>query len=135
MPAPTPEELKKVIRYYFSGKDQGPILVDFKACTKVDTGKDSPTKSECLETISGPVKKGTNVHAWTMWLVPEGGSYDDLSIQFIHEGQVRTTTDIPLTASLRSRTYRATTVTKTGKWEVKVLRGGKELARIPMIVQ
>ncbi len=137
--APSPAEVKKVIHYYYGGKDAGPVLADFKACTKVDTGKNSPTKNECLEEVKGPVKKGTNVHAWTLWLVPDGGNYEDIAIQYLHEGQVRSTMDIKLTTSLRSRTYRASPLSKAGKWTIKVVRGSgdaaKELASIDVKVE
>lgn len=135
--APSPAEAKEVIEYYYGGKEQGPILAELKACTKVDTGKDSPTRSDCLEVVSGPLKKGANVHAWTLWLVPDGGSYEDVAIQFLHEGQVRSTMDIKLTSSLRTRTYRASTLSKAGKWEIKVVRGNemKELGKVSLTVE
>ncbi|MBI3183083.1 MAG: hypothetical protein HYZ28_13175 [Myxococcales bacterium] len=136
--APSAEEAKKVIEYYYKGKEQGPVLVELKACTKLDTGKDSPTKNECLEVVNGPVKKGTNVHGWTLWLVPDGGTYEDVAIQFVHEGQVRSTMDVKLASSLRSRTYRASPLSKAGKWEIKVTRGSgdaaKELAKVALAV-
>lgn len=131
---PTAAEAKRVIDYYYAGKTQGPVLVELKACTKLDTSKDSPNRNECVEEVKGPVKKGSNVHAWTMWLVPDGGDYEDATIQFLYEDQVRSTMDIRLTTALRSRTFRANTVTRAGKWFVKVFRGGTELASVPFTV-
>ena len=65
-PPPPAEEIKRVLDYYYTGKDRGPALVELKACLKVDVAKDSPTKSECVEPVKGPVKKNTVVHAWAL---------------------------------------------------------------------
>ncbi len=85
-PPPPADEVRRVLDYYYNGKDRGPTLLELKACLKVDSGKDSPTKFECIEPVTGPVKVGTQVHAWVSSFVPKGGSYDDVSLQFLHEG-------------------------------------------------
>ena len=134
-PAPAAEELKRAMDYYYNGKGRGPILVEFKTCLKIDNNKESPTHYECVEPVSGPVKKGSLVHAWTLWFVPQGDKYDDVVIQFVFEGQIRSTQDIQLTDSFRSRTYRASPLSKAGKWEVKIVRGTTELASLPVTVE
>ncbi|MGQ0503983.1 MAG: hypothetical protein ACT4TC_01550 [Myxococcaceae bacterium] len=131
---PTAAELKKVITYYYQGKDQGPILVELKPCQKMESARTGATKSECLETVSGPVKKGTVINAWTLWMVPDGGKYDDVFLQFVHEGQVRSTVDIKLDAAFRSRVWRPSALQKAGKWELKALRGTTELASVSVTV-
>ena len=132
---PSAAEASKVLDYYYYGKDKGPLLLTLVACTKVDAAKDSPTKNECIEPVTGPVKKGTTVHAWTSWMVPEGGSYEDVVIQYIFEGQVRTTADVKLSGGYRARTWRASTLAKPGKWDIKVLRGTTELGTASVTVQ
>jgi hypothetical protein len=132
---PSAAEAKRVLDYYYSGKDKGPLLLELIACTKVDSAKDSPTKNECVEPVTGPVKKGTTVHAWTSWMVPEGGSYEDVVIQFVFEGQVRTTADVKVSGGARYRTWRASTLSKPGNWEIKVLRAKTELASASITVQ
>lgn len=124
-----------MIRYYYGGKDQGPVLVELRACLKVDAGKDSPNRGDCLETVSGPVAKNTNVHAWMIWLVPDGGSYDDVVLQYVYEGQVRASLDLSLSASLRSRVSRANTLSKSGNWQIRVVRGDKVLGTVPVVVK
>ncbi len=125
---PTPEEIRKVNEYFQNGKDKGPILAEVKACMAIDTKKDSPTIWDCSEEATGKVKKNAVVNAWMNWLVPKDGKYDDVMIQYLHEGTVRTTLDLTLsTPSTRARLYKAATANKSGKWEIKVLRGGKEL--------
>ena len=126
--APTSEDVKKVVEYYKNGKDGGPILAEIKPCLKVDTTKGSATIWECIEPVTAKVKKDTTVHAWMNWLVPKDGKYDDLTVQWLFNGEVRSADDMALNSSSYAGPYfKSKTVNKVGKWEVKVLRGGKEL--------
>lgn len=133
LPPPPADTIKQVLEYYLNGKARGPALLEVKPCLKVD-GKEGPTKNECVEPVMGPVKKNTTVHAWTLWYVPEGGDYDDISVQYVHEGVVRSTIDLKLDKPGRSRTWRASTLAKSGKWTIKVLRGTTELGLATLTV-
>jgi len=126
-PPPPADEIKRVMDYQENGKDRGPALLELVACAKVDNTKGSPTANTCVEPVSGPVKKGTTVFAWTLWFCPRDGKYEDVSIQFLHEGQVRSTVDVTIQGLARTRTWRGYSLTKPGKWEIKILRGDKEL--------
>ena len=122
-PPPPAEEVRRVLDYYFNGKDRGPTLVELKACLKVDQTKDSPTKFECIEEVKGPVKMNTTVHGWTMWFLPKGSNYDDVVLQFAFEGQVRSTIDMKLDTEMRARTWRSQQLSRKGKWTISVVRG------------
>ena len=61
-----------------------------------------------------PVKKGTLVSAWTSWLVPQDAKYEDVVLQWVLDGQVRSTQDVALSSSWRSRTYKSNTLSKKG---------------------
>jgi hypothetical protein len=126
-PPPPADEIKRVLDYYYNGKDRGPALVELKACLKVDSAKGSATLNECIEEVKGPVKVNQAVHAWLAWYVPKGGSYEDVSVQFLLNGEVRSTQDIKLEGEGRTRTWRTQAATKKGKWTVKVTYKGKEL--------
>ena len=64
------------------------------------------------------------------------GSYDDVSIQFLFEGQVRSTIDVKLDkGGQRSRTWRSAALGKPGKWDIKVVRGAKEMASAQVTVE
>jgi hypothetical protein len=134
-PPPPADEIKRVLDYQDNGKDRGPALLDLVACLKVDGTKNAPTSFTCVEPIKGPVKKGTTVNAWTQWFCPRGGKYEDVSFQWVHEGQVRSTTDLTIEGLARTRTWRAQTLNKPGKWQVKVLRGSAELGVAEIVVQ
>lgn len=133
-PPPPGDEIKRVLDYYYNGKDRGPALVELKACLKVDSGK-GPTQHECIEPVTGNVKKDTTVHGWTMWYLPEGASYDDVVLQFLHNNDVRSTVDVKLSSVGRTRTWRSTTASKKGKWTIKVKRGDQELGSTSFTVE
>ncbi len=66
---PTPEEAKKVVDYYFTGKGQGVILMDYKLCQQVP--KKGEGRYECKQAITGwEVRKGQQVLLWMNFLVP-----------------------------------------------------------------
>ena len=121
--------------YQENGKDRGPILVELMPCLKVDLAKGSPTIYNCLEPISGPIKKNSTVNAWMVWFCPKGGVYDDLTVQFLYECQVRQTLDLKVEGLSRTRTFRSHTFGKSGKWQIKVARGDKELATANVTVE
>ena len=114
--------------YYFKGEKKGPILINLNLCEKVDRRKDSNTKFECLKSATSKIKVNSALTAWTSWFVPQNGKYDDIMIQFIHNGMVRTTKDVTLTGGLRLRAFRTEQITKKGKWEIRVLRKKKIIA-------
>ena len=132
---PSADEAMRVSNYYFDGKDSGPLLVKFIACLKVDEADGSKTKNECSQPVTGPVAKGADVYGWTQWVVPVGASYDDVTMQFFLDGSVRETKDIPLTESLRMRTWRASSASKAGKWTIKIQRGGKDVGTVDFDVK
>jgi hypothetical protein len=135
-PPPPADEIKRVLDYYYYGKDRGPALVELKACLKVDSvGKDANSKNECIEPVTGTVKKDTTVHGWTMWYLPEGANYDTVSMQFLHGDDVRSTVDLKLNTVGRTRTWRSSAVTKKGKWTIKVKDGSKELGSTSFTVE
>ncbi len=132
---PTADEIKRVLDYQDNGKDRGPVLLELTPCLKVDLTKGSPTQYNCVDPVGGPIKKNTTVNAWVAFFCPKGGSYDDLSIQFLHEGQVRQTADVKVEGFSRTRTFRSHQFGKPGKWQIKVLRGDKELASTNVTVE
>src|SRR5438034_1312990 len=91
-PPPPADEIKRVMDYYYYGKDRGPALVELKACLKVDTA--GVQKLECIEPVNGAVKKDTVVHWWTSWYLPEGANYDNVVMQFVFGNDARSTIDL-----------------------------------------
>jgi hypothetical protein len=135
----TADEAKRVTDYLANGKDKGPLLVELVACLSIDAKKGSPTLWECTEPVSGPVKKGATVHGWTSWLLPKDGKWDDVAVQYVFEGQPRNTFDLTLDGTAwgvaRARSFKSASLTKSGKWEIKILRGTKELKSVTVQVE
>lgn len=125
-PAPSPEVIKQFLDYQERGAASGPVLLDLIPCTKVDNTKGSPTQYQCIEPVKGSVPKGTTVFAWLQWMVPKDGKYEDVQIQFLHEGQVRKTVDNPVAGFGRTRGWRGENFNKVGKWTIKITRGAQE---------
>ena len=127
--APPPESamIKQVMEYLETGKDRGPALLDVIPCIKVDQTKGSPTQFTCIEPVTGKVNKGTTVFAWLQWYVPKDGKYDDVTIQVLHENEIRQTIDVPVAGFGRTRGWRGANLSKVGKWTFKVRRGDKDL--------
>ncbi len=128
VPPPSAASIREVVDYLENGKDRGPALLDLIPCTKVDNTKGSPTQFSCIEPVTKPVAKGTTVFAWLQWYCPKDGKYEDVQIQFLHEGTVRQTIDIPVAGFGRTRGWRGSNLNKVGKWTIKVSRGDKELS-------
>jgi hypothetical protein len=124
---PTAEMIKKVLDYQEKGAAAGPVLLDLVPCLKVDNAKGSPTQFQCIEPVGDKVPKGTTVFAWLQWLCPKDGKYEDVQIQFLHEGQVRKTVDNPVAGFGRTRGWRGENFNKVGTWTIKVIRGAQEL--------
>lgn len=136
-PPPTADEIKRVMDYQDNGKDRGPALLDVVACNKVDNAKGSPTAFTCIDPVAGPVKVKTTVNAWVQFFCPKGGKYEDLKIKWLLGTETYETQDFTVEGLARTRTWRAYTPKKAGKWTIKVLRGdeGKELGSVSFTVE
>jgi hypothetical protein len=88
-----------------------------------------------VEPITAPVKRNTLALAWVQFYCPKDGKYEDVSVQFIHDGQVRSTADVTVSGFGRTRTWKGGTLSKPGVWTIKVLRGTKELGSTSVTVE
>jgi hypothetical protein len=86
-PAPSNAEIQRVFEYFRRG-DKGVVLGHLVPCLKVDLRKGSATRYECTEVLKGSVKPGTQVFAWTDWLVPRGVK-GAAEIQILKDGEVK----------------------------------------------
>ena len=140
---PSAYEAKKVIDYYYSGRSQGPLLVDLKACLKVDIAKGSPTFLECTDPVKGPVKKGSLVHLWALLMVPDPGvsadggtpAEEEVTLQFLQGTEVKMSLALTARPGLRDRIERARALNKPGQWELRLLRAGKVLGSVSVTVE
>jgi len=134
-PAPHKDEIRRVLDYYFNGKNSPPALVDFIPCLKVDTQKDSATFYQCLETAKDSVPLNTRIQLWTLWYLPQGSKYEDVVLQVFWNEQLRSTEDYKLDTNGRFRTWKTVNLNKKGPWTFKILRGTQELGSQRLMVE
>ncbi len=112
-PAPTADDINKVTAYYLRGKEGGPILIEFKLCGAI--GKNPEGKMACDVELGDTIAKGEPVSAFVRFFSPKGGKYEDLKVKFVHNGEVRSTSDFTVTESWTGyANYKRTTVNTVG---------------------
>ena len=115
--APTAKMVKEVVDYYYNGQKDGPILTEAKLCKGVKN-------FECTETIDpNNVTKGETINVWMMFFVPKGASYDDILVEYKHEGIPRRLTPHKIESSIRYRLVDKNSVDKPGSWTITVKKG------------
>jgi hypothetical protein len=126
--APTGNMTKEVVDYYYTGQKEGPILTDAKLCQGI---KDL----ECSE-ITNPnsISKGGTVHVWMQFFVPKGASYDDILVEYKHEGIPWRLTPHKIEGSIRYRLVDKSTLDKPGNWTITVKRGINKLSEFKVKV-
>ncbi len=65
---PTPDEVKKVLDFYYNGQASGLVLYDSKFCQ--DIHREGDEKNECAGEITDtPITKGAPVYLWMAYAV------------------------------------------------------------------
>ncbi|RKH15219.1 hypothetical protein D7V97_00985 [Corallococcus sp. CA053C] len=132
--APSADAVRDTWNYFYKGQGQGPVLVEAKLCTEV--AKEGANKFECITEV-GPegVKAGTSVMLWQSYLVPQGDSIDDLTVQVKQGATVRETKDVKVKGEgWRARQWTGVKLAKPGAWTVVIMRGDKVLKEVPVKV-
>lgn len=136
--APSADAVKSTWEYFYRGQGQGPVLVDAKLCTKVDTEKDSPTQFECVAELDPEnIKANSTVYVWQTYLIPQGDLIEDLMVQFKQGNTVRETKDVKPAKSTgwRTRQWVTARVGKAGDWSINILRGDQVLKTFDLKVK
>lgn len=117
---PTPEEARKVINYYFNGKGQGVIPMEFKLCKQVSIKGEM--KNECISEISGnTIAKGEEAYLWMNFLVP-AGEESKILLQYSRNNKVRDTSNVTLGGATRYRTWKKIPTSTAGNWKVSMIQ-------------
>lgn len=117
---PSPEEVKKVLDYYYHGKGMGPVLVDVKICR--DVQREGDEKNECAGDLSGQsVKKGDSVYVWMAFMAPMGEEAQTIMVQYEMNGVTRAVKNAQVAGGLRGRTWQKFTFDKVGSWKLKLV--------------
>jgi hypothetical protein len=128
MAAPGADTVKNVVDYYYNGQKEGPILTDSKLCKDIKA-------LECGEALNAnAVNLGSVVNVWMQFFVPYGAKYDDIIVEYKHEGVPRHLTAYTVKGSIRYRVADKYKVDKPGKWTISVKRGIKSLKEFAITV-
>ena len=115
---PTPEEARKVINYYFNGKGQGVIPMEYKLCKEISQKGDM--KNECITEISDKkIAKGEEAYIWMNFLVPAGDE-SKILLQYSRKNMVRNTSNVSLGGATRFRTWKKIPTGTAGDWKLSL---------------
>jgi hypothetical protein len=128
MAAPTAKMVNEVVDYYYNGQQEGPILVDAKLCKSIEA-------LDCGETMdANAVPMEEPIRVWMQFFVPKGASYDDIIVEYKHEGVPRNLTAHKVQGSVRYRLVDKFKLDKVGKWTITIKKGVSNLKEFKIIV-
>lgn len=117
---PAPEDVKRVLEYYYHGKGLGPVLLESKLCREIQ--REGDEKNECAGDITAQaVKKGESVYLWMAYMSPLGEEPQSVIVQFENGGVTRMVKDLKISGQLRNRVWLKITLDKVGPWKIKIV--------------
>jgi hypothetical protein len=121
MAAPEAKIIQEVVDYFYNGQKEGPVLTDSKLCKNI---KDL----ECQEPLEpNSIFPGEPVKVWMQFFVPKGGLYDDIFVEYKHNGILRNLQAHKVEGSIRYRLADTYKPDKIGEWTVTIKRGSQNL--------
>jgi len=115
--APTAKSVKDVVDYFYNGQEEGPILTDSKLCKSIKG-------LECEEAVDPKaISLGDLLNVWMQFFVPKGASYDDIIVEYKHEGVPRHLQAHSIEGSIRYRIVDKYKLDKPGKWTITIKKG------------
>ena len=119
--APKAGVVKEVVDYFYNGQEEGPILVESKLCKTIKS-------LDCEEVMdSSAMSMGESVKVWAQFFVPKGGIYDDIFVEYKHEGIPRHLKARKVEGSIRYRFADTYKPDKLGKWTITIKKGLTDL--------
>ncbi len=119
--APKASVVKEVVDYFYNGQEEGPILVESKLCKTIKS-------LNCEEVMDSKViSMGEPVKVWAQFFVPQGGIYDDIFVEYKHEGVPRHLKARKVEGSIRYRFVDTYKPDKLGKWTITIKKGLTDL--------
>jgi hypothetical protein len=119
--APKASVVKEVVDYFYNGQEEGPILVESKLCKTIKS-------LNCEEVLdSNVISMGEPIKVWAQFFVPKGGVYDDIFVEYKHEGVPRHLKARKVEGSIRYRFVDTYKPDKLGKWTITIKKGLTDL--------
>lgn len=121
MAAPEAKNIREVVDYFYNGQKEGPVLTDSKLCKSIKGVK-------CQDQLeSNTISMGEPVKVWMQFFVPKGDLYDDIFVEYKHNGIPRNLQAHKVEGSIRYRIVDTYKPDKIGGWSVTIKRGSKSL--------
>jgi hypothetical protein len=117
MAAPTSKMVKEVVDYFYEGQTAGPILTDASICKTVKSLDCEEPADPKAFTLGEPIK------IWMQFFVPKGATYDDIMVEYKHEGVPRNLAAHKVEGSIRYRLADGYKLDKVGKWTITIKKG------------
>ena len=119
--APSAETVKQTVDYFYNGQDEGPILIDAKLCQTVEN-------LECTAEVDpNSIGTGDTVNVLMQFFVPKDAVYDDIVVEYTHNGVPRRLTSHKIEGSIRFRVLNRYTLNKPGEWAISIKKGTENL--------
>ncbi len=117
--APSAEEVRNVLSYYYGGSETTPVLVEFKLCE--DVHREGLDKNNCKNEIDPQsLEVGESVYAWMNFIVPRE-ERGEILMQFKHNGVIRGARKANVHGAIRYRTWRKVQFSRAGEWQIPIL--------------
>ena len=121
MAAPEAKKIGEVVDYFYNGQKEGPVLIDAKLCKNIK-GLECQAQLE-----ANTLPMGEPVKVWMQFFVPKGGLYDDIFVEYKHNGNPRNLQAHKVEGSIRYRLVDTYKPDKIGDWTVTIKRESKSL--------
>lgn len=119
--APSSDTVKQTVDYFYNGQDEGPILMDARLCQTVEN-------LECTAEIDpSSVGAGDTVNVLLQFFVPKDAVYDDIIVEYTHNGVPRRLTSHKIEGSIRYRILNKYKLNKPGEWSISIKKGTENL--------
>ncbi len=119
--SPKASVVKEVVDYFYNGQEEGPILVESKLCKTIKTLNCEGGMDSNVISIGEPVK------VWAQFFVPKDAIYDDIFVEYKHEGVPRHLKARKVEGSIRYRFIDTYKPDKIGKWTITIKKGLSDL--------
>jgi len=117
--APSADEVRNVLSYYYGGTDTTPVLVEFKLCE--DVHREGLDKNNCKNEVDqSSLEVGESVYAWMNFIVPRE-ERGEILMQFKHNGVIRGARKANVHGAIRYRTWRKVQFSRAGEWQIPIL--------------
>jgi hypothetical protein len=117
MAAPTAKMVNEVVDYFYNGQKEGPVLAGAKLCKSIEA-------LNCEDTMdANAVPMGEPLKVWMQFFVPKGAAFDDIIVEYKHEGVPRHLTSHKVEGSIRYRVVDTYKLDKPGKWTITIKKG------------